>query len=50
MMIIAENYKDIDKSQIKYKKMILILSILCMDAFYCGYCLAYLTALGPTTI
>jgi hypothetical protein len=29
---------------------IAILTILCMSTFYCGYCLAYMTALGSTNI
>ena len=29
---------------------ILILSILCLTTFYCGYCLAYITALGSTNL
>jgi hypothetical protein len=27
-----------------------ILTILCMTTFYCGYCLAYITALGSDNV
>lgn len=29
---------------------ILILSVLCLSTFYCGYCLAYITALGSANL
>lgn len=29
---------------------IFILSVLCLSTFYCGYCLAYITALGSNNL